>query len=94
MSAGGSAFHVTASGLIASSGGGVLHVAAVNAATSAATLKLYDGTSTSGAVIAEITASAPVGLTYDAVLNDGLYAAVSGTLDATVVILPNDQYSP
>jgi hypothetical protein len=91
---GGSAVHVTASGVIAETGGGILHVANVNTGVSAATLTLYDGTSASGAKIATISAAAPVGLVYDAVLNNGLYAAVSGAIDVTVVILPNDQYSP
>ena len=94
MSGGGSAFHVTATGVIASSGGGVLHVVNVNTGASGATLTLYDGASTAGAEVAVISAAAPVGFTYDAALNKGLYAAVSGTLDATVVILPNDQYAP
>ena len=94
MSTGGSAFHVTATGVIAGSGGGVLHVVNVNTGASAATLTLYDGTSTSGAVIAVISAAAPLSLPYDAVLNKGLYAAVSGAIDVTVVILPNDQYAP
>lgn len=91
---GGSAFHVTASGVIAGQGGGVLHLVVVNTGNTGATLTLYDGTSTSGAKIAGIAAAATASLTYDAVLNSGLYAAVSGTVDATVVILPNDSYAP
>ena len=85
---GGSAFHVTATGVVDSGPGGILHVVAVNAATSGATLTLHDGGSSSGPVIAAVTASAPVGLTYDAVIVNGLYGVVSGTIDATVVILP------
>lgn len=91
---GGSAFHVTATGVIASGGGGILHSVCVNTGASGATLTLYDGTSASGAKIAAIAATASFCLTYDAVLNAGLYAVISGSIDVTVVILPNDQYAP
>jgi hypothetical protein len=86
---GGSAFHVTASGAVSSGPGGILHTVCVNTGASGATLTLYDGTSTSGAKIAAVAATAPLCLTYDAELNAGLYAAVSGSIDVTVTVLPS-----
>lgn len=83
----GSAFHLTASSVVASGPGGVLHTVCVNTGSSGATLTLHDGTDSSGAVIAVISAAAPLCLTYDAGLVTGLYAAVSGTLDATLTLL-------
>lgn len=91
---GGSAFHVTATGPVASGPGGILHTVTVGTLGTSASLTLYDGTSTSGAVIAVITPSAPATFTFDAVIANGLYAAVAGTgLDATVTILPTPEFS-
>jgi hypothetical protein len=73
---------------VASAGGGILHTVCVNTGASGATLTLYDGASASAAKIAAIAATAPSCFTYDAVLNAGLYAAVSGSIDVTVTILP------
>lgn len=93
MSTGGGAAHLTASSVIAGAGGGILHTLTVNKGATSATVTLYDGTSTSGAVIAVIDASVPQTLTYDAVLHAGLYAAISGSIDVTAVILPPQQSS-
>lgn len=90
---GGSAFHVTASGPVASGGGGTLHTVCVNTGASGGALALYDGTSTSGPQIAVIAATSPICLTYDAALNAGLYAAVSGAIDVTVTILPPGRFN-
>lgn len=85
---GGAARHITATGIVDSAGGGILHTVTVNTGASGATVTLYDGTSASGAEIAAIAATTTVTLTYDAVLAKGLYAVVSGAADVTVVILP------
>jgi hypothetical protein len=85
---GGTALHVTGTGVIKSGPGGILHTVTVNTGASGATLALYDGTSAEGAVIAVIAATATVSLTYDASLNEGLYAVVSGDIDVTIVIIP------
>jgi hypothetical protein len=79
---------VTATGPVAESGGGILHTVVINTGVSAATVTLYDGTSTAGAVIAVVSAAAAGTFIYDAVLHKGLYVALSGSPDVTVVILP------
>jgi hypothetical protein len=86
--AGGAAAHLTASSVVAETGGGILHTLTVNKGAASATVTLYDGTSTGGAVIAVIDASAAQTFTYDAVLRSGLYIGVSGSIDVTAVILP------
>ena len=83
---------MTASGPVAESGGGVLHSVNVNTGASGATVTLQDGTST-GPVIAVIDASAVHTFLYDAVLSAGLYAAVSGSPDVTIVIVPSARYT-
>lgn len=90
---GGSAFHVTATGVVTSGGGGVLHTVTVNTGASGATLTLYDGTSASGAEIAAVAATSTFTLTYDAMLNKGLYAAVTGSIDVTAVVLPPERFN-
>lgn len=86
--AGGAAVHLAASGVVAETGGGILHTLNVNKGAASATATLYDGTSTGGAVIAVIDASVAQTFTYDAILRSGLYIGISGSIDVTAVILP------
>lgn len=90
---GGPAFHLTASSQVAGSGGGILHAVVVNKGAASATVTLHDGDS-SGPVIAVIDASAAQPFPYDATLTSGLYVAVSGSIDVTVILFPGDQYAP
>ena len=74
---GGSAFHVTATGVIDSGPGGILHAVVIGTpGTSTPSLTLRDGGS-SGPVIAVITPSAPVSLVFDSVIRASIAYAES-----------------
>jgi hypothetical protein len=90
---GGSAFHVTSTGVISSGPGGILHTVTIGTGDGSAALTLHDGADADAPVITVITtAAAPASLAFDAVIVNGLYGEVSGSLDATVVILPNEDF--
>jgi hypothetical protein len=91
---GGAAVHVTASTPVAENGGGILHTVNINTGASGATVTLYDGTSDTGAELAVISAAAAGTFTYDALLKAGLYVALSGSPDVTVVLLPSPGQTP
>lgn len=92
---GGAGVHVTASTPLAESGGGVLHTVTVNTAGSAgASLTLHDGPDASHPVLAVIDATVVDTFTFDARLAAGLYCAVSGSPDVTVVVLPAPGLTP
>ena len=84
-------YHInsTTTGVLVANGPVLLKKLTINNAGSAMVITMYDGTSTSGNVVAAVS-SAPVGtLYYDAELVNGLYLVVSATTagDATLVYM-------
>lgn len=57
----------------------------VNTGVAAATITLYDGTSSGGTVIASISTATQTDLEYGVQFNTGLFAVVVGTANVTVV---------
>lgn len=86
---GGAYYSITANtaGAQVKTGGGYFHRIAIGTAGSSDwTVTLYDGTSTSGAHIAKVTAATVTSLEFDIEFTTGLFAVVAGTTpgDATI----------
>lgn len=88
-SVGGAGFHVTASGVIAETGGAILHTVTVNTGATGASVAVYDGPDATYPLIALLAATTQGTFTFDARLSKGLYVSVSGAPDLTIVILPS-----
>ena len=77
---------LTAGVAVGAAGARVLHAVTVNAAGSGVTLTLYDGSSTSGAVIAAITPVAGATYRFDVQAPNGLFLVVAGTTSGDYTI--------
>lgn len=85
---GGTYTHFSAAGaktIAGANGGATLGVVNVNKGVASAVLTIYDGTSTSGTVVAVIDASATGSYLYGARCNNGIHAVLA-TADADVTI--------
>lgn len=82
--------HLAATTLLVKTGGGYFDGLVLNKITAAVTMTVYDGTSTSGTVIATIalpsTAATPLGVTFGVNYTTGLYMTLSAA-NADITVL-------
>lgn len=81
-------FHLPAAGTypLQSFGGAVLSNVTINTGASGGTLALYDAVNGATNPIGNVSAAAPVGLTYNVGLKNGLTAVVTGAADVTITV--------